>query len=747
MKTTTNRDFRSLSVKDLIDGRDAYHIHLAHLDHVFGTAIGRYLIREDDDNAKNATVTSDQQNLAPRTLFNSSSKPWSWPCVLVFVNQWLSHAAIAENPRLSREMVPPFLFLSDGRVVPTCVVLVAEDDRPLVPANPGVFSSDLMGGGYPIISKVQGKEHVGSVGCLVTDGDSVYALTNRHVCGETGRPIFANFKNTQRQIGKSAALQTGKVPFSQLYPGWPGDRVLGNLDAGLVHITDVQGWTAQVYGVGEVGSLWDLNVDTFTLDVIGCPVTAFGAASGKMTGRIVGLFYRYKSVGGYDYVTDFLVGPRDPLTPVNNIPGNSGTVWFEDDADAFVNENQARRLRPIGLEWGGQVLLAPGAKEPGQFVLVSCLATICRQLDVEIIDSWNAGHREYWGEWGHVKIGALACGLVSDTSPQLHYLSELIMANADNIGMADADLQGKLAAHVRGEFAPLADVADLVWRNTRPLDESNHFADMDKVGKGDFKEKTLLDLCEDPANVSPDIWNAYYESIGEDRRGALPFRVWQFYDEMVKFANEGDLVSFVCAAGLVAHYVGDACQPLHISQYHHGKDPSDPAQSKVHSVYETTMIGRFGSELIELIASATTLQVPPIEAGDDTTVTGHDVAVAVVALMRRTVKELPPLTIVGEFNRDHGSKQTVQMWEALKKPTAQRMKDGAMTLARIWEAAWTEGRKNNAVPDEEPVACDRSALMDLYENPGFVRSYKLQSLTLDDSELHLVPRGTTHRDV
>ena len=31
------------------------------------------------------------------------------------------------------------------------------------------------------------------------------------------------------------------------------------------------------------------------------------------------------------------------------------------------------------------------------------------------------------------------------------------------------------------------------------------------------------------------------------------------------------LVGFLCAAGCLAHYVGDACQPLHISRLHHGQ--------------------------------------------------------------------------------------------------------------------------------------------------------------------------------
>ncbi|UGA41870.1 hypothetical protein HU230_0026325 [Bradyrhizobium quebecense] len=47
----TKHDFTSLSVKDLLDAREAYHVHLAHLQSVYATAIGRYLIRDSDRNA------------------------------------------------------------------------------------------------------------------------------------------------------------------------------------------------------------------------------------------------------------------------------------------------------------------------------------------------------------------------------------------------------------------------------------------------------------------------------------------------------------------------------------------------------------------------------------------------------------------------------------------------------------------------------------------------------------------------
>ena len=86
------RDFTSLSLKDLLDAREAYHVYLAQLDNVVATAIGRYCIHQDDWYADNPPDRKRPSNVpritAARTLANSVIRPWSWPAVLVFVRQW-----------------------------------------------------------------------------------------------------------------------------------------------------------------------------------------------------------------------------------------------------------------------------------------------------------------------------------------------------------------------------------------------------------------------------------------------------------------------------------------------------------------------------------------------------------------------------------------------------------------------------------------------------------------------------------
>ena len=145
------------------------------------------------------------------------------------------------------------------------------------------------------------------------------------------------------------------------------------------------------------------------------------------------------------------------------------------------------------------------------------------------------------------------------------------------------------------------------------MGRAQHFADMDQKGPDG---RTLLDLTEDDAFIDPGKWDGFYDTVTDlltgskiapQHRGLLPFRVWQIFDELVAFAEAGQPDRFVCAAGVLTHYLGDACQPLHISYLHDG-DPEQPVEhvfskgkkagqskmealgSGVHSAYEDTMV-------------------------------------------------------------------------------------------------------------------------------------------------------------
>ncbi|MDD5363427.1 MAG: hypothetical protein PHN88_14990 [Ignavibacteria bacterium] len=714
-----NRDFHSASFKDLLDARDTYHIHLSHLDNVIATAIGKYRIRtkelDKDDNLITDEALTKSIKSEPKTLENSKITKWSWPCVLVFVNDWKSQDEFCDNPD---QIVPKLLYLPDGRVVPTCVLLIEDKEISPPQLNNFCFPSELIGGGYPVITEVQGDTHIGSVGCLVTDGDLIYALTNKHVTGEKDRIVYSYFKGQKCKIGTSSDKIIGKKNFSEIYPDWPGTRTLCNLDVGLIKVDDVSQWTAQVFGIGEIDKPINLKNDTISLELIGCPVKAFGAAAGSLKGEIQALFYRYKSMGGYEYVADLLIGQRNKSKKaLNTTHGDSGTLWFWDSASG---KKKDIKYRPIAIQWGGHRVISGDSEKQFQFALAACISNVCAQLDVEIVRGINIGFNEYWGKTGHYKIAAKACELMSDDK-----LSKLMTMNMERVGFSDESIEnGDLKKIDNNEFVPLADVPDLVWRNTRKKDSSNHFADMDQEGKGDYNGKTLLELCQNKTNLSSEIWNKFYESleIESKDRGALPFRVWQIYDEMVSAVKNSEVDKYVCAAGILSHYVADACEPLHVSFLHHGREGYD--EKKVHSFYESNILDRKCTDIIAGVNEL--LQDYKV---DNKINGGKESAMLTIDLMRNTFKTLPPMEIIDAFNEKEGRARTDYMWKKLGDKTNIVLSEGCKILAVIWQSAWEEGN-GDLISESKLTEIPKDRLKELYMDRDFLEAKRLNEMEL-----------------
>ena len=791
----SKREFGSLSIRDLIEARDAYHMHLTHLDSVVATAIGKYRIRAVEDNAASPDKPSQYGAVtAPRTLQNSVVRAWSWPCVLVFVNEWLPLDQLCKNPD---QTVPRRLYMADGRVVPTCVICAPKSEDAPAPPERINFPSEMLGGGYPVISDSQGAQRIGSLGCLATNGESVFALTNRHVVGEAGREVSTIIHGVQERIGVADERQIGKLEFGKVYYNWSGSRAFVNVDAALVKIDNIYDWTAQIFGIGEMGDLIDLNSDNISLNLIGLPVRGFGGVSGVIEGEIQALFYRYRSVGGVDFVADALIGPPNPTASVCTQPGDSGTIWFIDPpsdegkrradirrraeeeaagleerfgkkqkrsekkapeapAESKVtaqadgsgiprqggeSERQTRRLRPFAMQWGGERLSGGPDDLPVQFALATFLSTVCRELDVELIRDWNIGHSEYWGKISHFMIGNKACDLLSTPA-----LRALMLRNRANIGFDDETLSlGREFRVGREDFVPLSDVPDYRWISAsrgrdpggRKNEGAQHFADMDQKGAGEFSGKTLLDLCRDPQNLDARTWKRFYESVPENLRpeeGTLPFRIWQIYDAMVDAARRGEPGDFVCAAGILAHYVGDACQPLHMSQYHHGYGPEGGKNSpewaeykkkreyKIHAIFEQVMFEVRAAQMATAVNGALSgVTASPGVQG------GREAAREAMKMMQASFDALPPSAIIEADNPGENQPNRGRiLWDAIGPKAAALVANGCTLLAQLWESAWAEG-KGELIPWDALKTLEEPSINEKVRDRNW-----LPALTLDE---------------
>jgi hypothetical protein len=740
---TSVQDFNALSVFDLLSAREQFHYHLMHKPNVVGTATGRYRIRTEDPWPSKDTPQADaavRRTHPERRLDNSEVRPYSWPAILVFVSAWVEPDEFA-NPESA---VPSAVYLSDGRRVPICVIKATLDAQSPESEARWLYPGSLLGGGYPVLCDIQGREHFASVGCLVSDGHRVYALTNRHVAGEAGTPIFSILNGNKEQIGVSSALSETRAPFADLYPGWPGKDTYVNLDIGLIDVADLNRWTTQVYGLGEIGALADLDISNLSLRLIGCPVRAHGAAGGQMRGEVCALFYRYKAVGGFEYVADALIGPQGTVS-LGTRPGDSGTLWLV-DSPGSVEDKQC-----LALQWGGQVFSSAQGTQASSFALATFLSTVCNRLNIDLVPQWNSGNPDYWGAVGHYGIATVAIGLLPKGN-----LRTLMQANLERISYDVANINKK---NMQGlsllDFVPLADVPDMVWKvgahkrgGMSSPEHANHFADMDRVLKKAVSGgKTLLDICKKAANVDVAVWQSYYDAVKtehpdeDESRGLLPFRVWQIYKAMVGFVSAGDVKSFVCAAGILSHYVGDSCQPLHISYLFNGdpdrakkgqvRDPNGgtkmgmiPLGKGVHASYEDDMVDRHVDLLMPQVQKlAASSALPKSVTG------GKNAAVAVVHLMQATFAKIAPMDLVNAYVKTLDEKPAARadaLWQDFGKDTAQVMADGSRCLAQLWVSAWIEGGGDKTI--KQLGAVSEAALAKIYQDNTFLPSKTLDTI-------------------
>jgi len=783
-------EYGQLSLTDLLRARDTYHFHLLNKPNVVGTAVGYYLIRTDEsrgEGAGSATTPNGRKAVRRkypvRTFHNSTVRDDSWPCVLVLVSRWTDEERFSAGRDYDpTQMVPKTLYLPDGQAVPVCVVQV--DEVPAAEAErvaaAGVPPAWKLGGGLPITVSCQGVEHIATAGCLVTDGHYKYALTAAHVCGDLGTSVMSRLRGHELDVGESSGKQLTLVEFSTAYPEFPGRRTLSAVDAGLIRLTDVNDWTSNIYGLPALGPLEDVHEYNLSLRLIDRQVVGYGAASGLLRGRIKALFYRYKSVGGFDYIGDFLISP-DGDTGTRH--GDSGMIWnldvTQDPKDGPLVPLQERDLRPLAMQWGGQVF-AGGGKRSG-FAVATNLSTVCRLLEVDLVNDVSRGVSGYWGRVGHYSIASFAAQLVRDRklrkllTPNLHLLSfELdVVKGGSSLEKLLAE-KGKMDA-----FVPLADVPDEVWKKRPPPakrartggrdnratpfgsngpEHPNHYADIDDPYPP--TGMTWREQClKDARKISAQAWQRYYADIASHcadndendlarqyrdklHQGLLPLRVWQVFDAMVDFLADQDIVGFLAAAGICAHYVGDASQPLHGSILADGdprqlverrNDRDEPAKfgEGVHSAYESRMVTRKANELVELVTDKL-----PGDHGLRMCRDGKSAARATLELMDRVAGILPPRTILESYERhldgDRAHVSTLEgMWQDLGARTADLMVCGACTLAMIWDAAWRLG-KGAIVSLNDGVALDQDAVRRRYIDERF-----LPSLTLDRIEPQL----------
>jgi hypothetical protein len=231
--------------------------------------------------------------------------------------------------------------------------------------------------------------------------------------------------------------------------------------------------------------------------------------------------------------------------------------------------------------------------------------------------------------------------------------------------------------------------------------------------------------------------------VNDRSKGLLPFRCWQIYDEMVDAVKKRDTTRYVCAAGILSHYVGDACQALHISYMFNG-DPAKmekvtvtkkgvskeielPVAHGVHSAYEDSLVNFHSPEIMAALKKTfqgKTHHGQPLNRDG-----GFGAAKAVLDLMQATFKAIKPIDIVNAYvpiKKLKPREIADHLWAQFGKATTSVMADGARTLAMLWDSAWKEGGGTAKMAARRPIR--QAAFKKLYTKPKFLESFNLAEI-------------------
>jgi hypothetical protein len=174
----------------------------------------------------------------------------------------------------------------------------------------------------------------------------------------------------------------------------------------------------------------------------------------------------------------------------------------------------------------------------------------------------------------------------------------------------------------------------------------------------------------------------------------------------------------------MAHYVGDACQPLHLTV--NSDDPKG-----VHEAYEGRMVDAHQHDIRSAVLSAK----PP----DGKRVVGDKAVLRLMgSLMVWSCKTLAPATISAAYAA--GAHDADALWERFGPQTNALIVRGSETLAVLWSSIWAEA--GTPPPTATITQADVQAL---YLDAAFAPSLYLTELSALQPAARAQPAGSRPR--
>ncbi|XP_076890569.1 protein NARROW LEAF 1-like [Bidens hawaiensis] len=280
------------------------------------------------------------------------------PAILVFVarkvnRQWLTHI----------RCLPSALEGPGGVWCDVDVVEFSYYGAPAATPKEQLYTElvdDLRGGALCIGSgsQVANQETYGTLGAIVrsrTGNRQVGFLTNRHVAVNLDYPSQKMFHPLPPSLGPGVYLgaverATSFISDDHWYGIFAGTNpeTFVRADGAFIAFDDdldVSNVTTSVKGIGEIGDVKVIDLQSSINSIIGKQVAKVGRSSGLTTGTILAYALEYNDEKGICFFTDFLVVGENQET--FDLEGDSGSLIL------LTGQNKDEKPRPIGIIWGG----------------------------------------------------------------------------------------------------------------------------------------------------------------------------------------------------------------------------------------------------------------------------------------------------------------------------------------------------------------------------------------------------------
>ncbi|KAM7495719.1 hypothetical protein LguiB_030328 [Lonicera macranthoides] len=206
-------------------------------------------------------------------------------------------------------------------------------------------------------SQVASQETYGTLGAIVrsqTGNRQVGFLTNRHVAVDLDYPSQKMFHPLPPTLGPGVYLgaverATSFITDDLWYGIFAGinPETFVRADGAFIPFSDdfdMSTVTTSVKGVGEIGYVKIIDLQSPINSLIGKNVMKVGRSSGLTTGTVLAYALEYNDEKGICFFTDFLVVGENQQT--FDLEGDSGSL-------VILKGEKGEKPRPIGIIWGG----------------------------------------------------------------------------------------------------------------------------------------------------------------------------------------------------------------------------------------------------------------------------------------------------------------------------------------------------------------------------------------------------------